>query len=70
MALYTLRDQFEIETNIVTTEIAILECPEAVAGISAGYELTVDMESGRIDNLTHAFPGLIFSTLLRMWEWN
>lgn len=30
----------------------ILECPEAVAGIAAGDEITVDLESGEIKNIT------------------
>ncbi len=38
--------------NALNIGMPILECPEAVAGISAGDELTVDLDSGRIDNLT------------------
>ena len=38
--------------NALNIGMPILECPEAVAGISAGDMLTVDLDSGRIDNLT------------------
>lgn len=47
--------------NALNIGMPILECPEAVAGISAGDEVTVDLDSGQINNLTqktsfHARP--------------
>ena len=38
--------------NALNIGLPILECPEAVAGIESGDEVAVDLESGRIDNLT------------------
>jgi len=38
--------------NALNIGLPILECPEAVAGIETGDEVVVDLESGRIDNLT------------------
>ncbi len=38
--------------NSINTGLPILECPEAVAGISAGDEVEIDLESGKIRNLT------------------
>jgi 3-isopropylmalate dehydratase, small subunit len=38
--------------NALNIGLPILECPEAVAGISAGDEVTVDLDSGKINNLT------------------
>jgi 3-isopropylmalate/(R)-2-methylmalate dehydratase small subunit len=38
--------------NALNIGLPILECPEAVAGIAAGDEVTVDLQSGQINNLT------------------
>jgi 3-isopropylmalate/(R)-2-methylmalate dehydratase small subunit len=38
--------------NSINIGLPILECPEAVAGISAGDELEIDLAAGRIANLT------------------
>jgi 3-isopropylmalate dehydratase small subunit len=38
--------------NSLNMALPILECPEAVAGISAGDEVEVDLASGRITNVT------------------
>lgn len=38
--------------NAINIGFPILECPEAVAGISAGDEVSVDFKTGTIDNLT------------------
>jgi len=38
--------------NALNIGLPILECPEAVAGIEAGDEVEVDLESGRITNVT------------------
>lgn len=38
--------------NALNIGLPILECPEAVPGIAAGDEVTVDLESGKIENLT------------------
>lgn len=38
--------------NAINIGLAILECPEAVDEISAGDEIKVDFDSGRIDNIT------------------
>lgn len=38
--------------NAINIGLAILECPEAVSGISAGDEVEVDISSGVIDNIT------------------
>ena len=38
--------------NAFNTGLPILECEEAVAGIDAGDEVTVDFASGRITNVT------------------
>lgn len=38
--------------NSLNIGMPILECPEAVQGIEAGDEVNVDLETGRIDNLT------------------
>ncbi|MFZ3371619.1 MAG: 3-isopropylmalate dehydratase small subunit, partial [Desulfitobacteriaceae bacterium] len=38
--------------NALNIGLPILECSEAVAGLSPGEEVIVDLESGRIDNLT------------------
>jgi 3-isopropylmalate/(R)-2-methylmalate dehydratase small subunit len=38
--------------NSINIGLPILECPEAVEGISTGNEIEVDLDSGRIKNLT------------------
>jgi len=38
--------------NALNTGLPILECPEAVAGISNGDAVEVDLEAGRITNAT------------------
>lgn len=38
--------------NALNIGLPILECPEAAAGISAGDEVEVDLDSGRITNTT------------------
>lgn len=38
--------------NALNIGLPILECPEAVAGISEGEEVNVDVTTGKIDNLT------------------
>ena len=38
--------------NALNIGLPIMECPEAVAGISSGDQVEVDMESGRITNVT------------------
>lgn len=38
--------------NSLNVGLPILECPEAVAGISAGDKLEVDLAAGKINNLT------------------
>lgn len=38
--------------NALNIAMPIIECPEAVAGIAAGDEVTVDLESGKINNHT------------------
>jgi 3-isopropylmalate/(R)-2-methylmalate dehydratase small subunit len=38
--------------NSINTGLPILECQEAVAGISNGDTVEVDLESGRITNVT------------------
>lgn len=38
--------------NALNTGLPILECPEAVAGISAGDTVEVDLEAGKITNTT------------------
>lgn len=38
--------------NALNTGLPILECPEAVGGISNGDTVEVDLESGKITNLT------------------
>jgi len=38
--------------NALNTGLAILECPEAVAGISNGDKVEVDLEAGKITNVT------------------
>lgn len=38
--------------NSINTGLPILECPEAVAGISAGDEVEIDLDSGKIRNVT------------------
>ncbi len=38
--------------NSINIGLPILECPEAVDGISDGDMIEVDLESGRIENLT------------------
>lgn len=38
--------------NALNTGLPILECPEAVAGISNGDEVEIELESGRITNVT------------------
>ncbi len=37
--------------NAINIGLPILECPEAVEGISMGDEVSVDLATGRIDNL-------------------
>lgn len=38
--------------NALNTGLPILECPEAVAGISKGDSVEVDLEAGKITNVT------------------
>ena len=38
--------------NALNIGLPIMECPEAVAGISQGDEVTVDVTTGKIENLT------------------
>ncbi|MDO8586472.1 MAG: 3-isopropylmalate dehydratase small subunit [Armatimonadota bacterium] len=38
--------------NSLNIGLPILECPDAVAGISAGDEIEIDLATGRIANLT------------------
>jgi 3-isopropylmalate/(R)-2-methylmalate dehydratase small subunit len=38
--------------NAINIGLPILECPEAVAGISPGDEVTADIATGRIENRT------------------
>ncbi|MDA8229060.1 MAG: 3-isopropylmalate dehydratase small subunit [Desulfitobacterium hafniense] len=38
--------------NALNIGLPILECPEAVSGIAAGDEIQIDLETGKIDNLT------------------
>ena len=38
--------------NALNTGLPILECPEAVAGISKGDKVEVDLEAGKITNVT------------------
>lgn len=38
--------------NALNIGLPILECPEAVAGIDSGDDVAVDLESGKIKNLT------------------
>jgi 3-isopropylmalate/(R)-2-methylmalate dehydratase small subunit len=38
--------------NALNIGLPIMECPEAVAGISQGDEVSVDVVSGKIENLT------------------
>jgi len=38
--------------NSLNTGLPILECPEAVAGISNGDTVEIDLEAGRITNVT------------------
>ena len=38
--------------NALNTGLPILECPEAVAGISDGDTVEIDLEAGRITNVT------------------
>lgn len=38
--------------NAINTALPILECPEAVDGISAGDEIKIDTDTGQITNLT------------------
>ncbi|MEN6356084.1 MAG: 3-isopropylmalate dehydratase small subunit [Armatimonadota bacterium] len=38
--------------NALNTGLPILECPEAVAGISNGDEVEIDLGSGKITNVT------------------
>ncbi len=49
--------------NAINIGLAIIECPEAVAGISAGDTVRVDFDKGQIENMTtgkafaaHPFP--------------
>jgi len=47
--------------NSINIGLPILECPEAVAGISNGHQIEVDLDAGRIKDLTtgaefHANP--------------
>ena len=39
--------------NAINIGLPILECPEAVDGISDGDEIEVDLDNGKIRNLTH-----------------
>ncbi len=52
--------------NSINIGLPIIECPEAVAGISAGDRVAVDFEAGVITNLTtgntyqtHPFPAFL-----------
>lgn len=52
--------------NAINIGLPVLECPEAAADISAGDELDIDLDAGRITNLTSgrtytaaAFPGFM-----------
>ncbi len=38
--------------NALNTGLPILECPEAVAGISEGDTVEIDLEAGRITNVS------------------
>ena len=38
--------------NAINIGLPILECPEAVSGISEGDDIAVDLSSGKIENLT------------------
>lgn len=40
--------------NAINIGLAILECPEAVAGIQNGDQIRVDFAAGEIHNLTHS----------------
>jgi len=44
--------------NAINTGLPIMECPEAVDGISAGDEVTVDADAGLITNVT---TGAVFA---------
>ncbi len=46
--------------NAINIGLPILECPEAVEGISMGDELTVDLATGRIENRA---TGAVFSAM-------
>ena len=48
--------------NAINIGLPILECPEAVAGIEAGDEVTVDFAAGIITNITKniSFQGQTF----------
>lgn len=53
--------------NAINIGLPILECPEAVAGIEAGDEVTVDFAAGIITNITKniSFQGQTFPQLMQ-----
>jgi len=53
--------------NSLNTGLPILECPEAVAGISAGDTVEIDLETGKITNVTtgKAFQANPFPPFMR-----
>ena len=53
--------------NSINIGLAILECPEAAAGIEAGDEVEVDFDSGIIRNLTRGttFKGQAFPEFMQ-----
>lgn len=53
--------------NALNIGLPILECPEAVKGIAQGDEVTVDLESGKIENLTQktTFQALPFPPFMQ-----
>ena len=53
--------------NAINIGLAIIECPEAVAGIDDGDEVSVDFDSGVITNLTKgtSFKGQPFPAFMQ-----
>jgi 3-isopropylmalate/(R)-2-methylmalate dehydratase small subunit len=53
--------------NAINIGLPILECPEAVAGIEAGDEVTVDFETGIITNWTQntSYQGQAFPEFMQ-----
>jgi len=53
--------------NAINIGLPILECPEAVAGIEAGDEVTVDFETGTITNWTQntSYQGQAFPEFMQ-----